>query len=70
MPLLQKKGSSPDIAQQKSSKYVKDVSYVGHLRFVQNVTNIPVFAPDVPVGVRLHQFWETWAALGASAKVK
>ena len=67
--LSQKKGLSPNIVQQKSLKYVKDVSCVDHLSFVQNVTNVPVVAPNLPVGARLHQFWEIWAALGASPKV-
>ena len=34
------------------------------LSFVQNVTNAPVAASDLPVGARFHQFWETWEALG------
>ena len=28
-----------------------------------------VVAPDLPVGARLHQFWETWEALWAGPKV-
>ena len=39
-----KKGLSPNIVQQKSLKYVKEVSCVDHLSFVQNVTNVPVGA--------------------------
>ena len=66
---LQKKGISPDIVQQKSLKYVKDVSCLDHLSFVPNITNVPGVAPDLPVVSRLHQFWEIWAALGASLKV-
>ena len=36
---------------------------------VNLVTNVPNVAPDLPVGARLHQFWEKWAAAGASPKV-
>ena len=50
-------------------KYVKDVSCVGHLSSVNLVTNILTVAIDLPVGARLHQFWEKWEALGASPKV-
>ena len=65
-----KKGVSPDIVQQvKSLKYVKAVSCVDHLNFVQKITNVPVLVPDLPVGGRLHQFWGKWAALGAGPKV-
>ena len=35
-----------------------------------DVINIPVATPDLPVGARLHQIWETLTALGASPKVK
>ena len=48
---------------------MKDVSCVDHLNFVQNVTNVPVVAPELPVLARLHQSWETWTALVASDKV-
>ena len=65
----QKKGFSPDVVQQKALKYVKDVSCVSDLSFVPNITNVPVVAPDLPIGARLHHFWEIWAALGASPKV-
>ena len=50
---LPQKGLRPDIILQNSLKYVKDVSCVDHLSFVLNV---PVVAPDLPIGVRLHQF--------------
>ena len=66
---LQKKGINPDIILQKSLKYVKDVSCVDQLSFVHNVTNVKVVAPDLPVGVRLHQFCKTWEALGAGPSV-
>ena len=48
---------------------VKGVSCVNHLSSVQNVTNVPPVIPNLPVGTRLHQFWERWAALGVSPKV-
>ena len=54
--LPQKKGLNPDIVQQKSLKYVKDVSCVDQLCLVQNVRNVPIVAPDLPVGARLHHF--------------
>ena len=50
-------------------KCVKDVSCVDHLSSVNLVTNVPIVVPDLPVGARLHQFLEKWAALGASPKV-
>ena len=53
----------------KSLKCVKDISCVDKWSFVQSVTNVPVAAPDLPEGARLHQFWETWATLGSSPKV-
>ena len=48
---------------------MKDVSCVCHLSSVKLVTNVPTVALDLPVGARLHQFWEKLAALGASPKV-
>ena len=57
------------IVLQKLLKYVKDVSCVDQLSFVQTVRNVQVAAPDLPVGVRLYQFWETWEPLRASPKV-
>ena len=67
---LQKKGVNPANCQNYTEiKYVKDVSCVGHLSSVNLVTNVPTVASDLPVGARLHQFWEKWAALGASPKV-
>ena len=65
--LLKKKGVNPD--QHQSIKYVKGVSCVDHLSSVTFVTNVPIVAPDLPVGARLYQFWEKWAALGISPKV-
>ena len=68
--LPQKKGVIPLYCQNYTEiKYVKDVSCVGHLSSVNLVTNAPTVALDLLVGARLHQFWEKWAALGASLKV-
>ena len=50
-------------------KCMKDVSCVDHLSSVNLVRNVPAVAPDLPVGARLHEFWEKWAALGAIPKV-
>ena len=68
--LPQKKGVIPFYCQNYTEiKYVKDVSCVGHMSSVNCITNVPTVALDLPVGARLHQFWERWAALGASPKV-
>ena len=48
---------------------MKEVSCVDHLCSVNLVKNVQTVAPDLPVGARLHQFWEKWAASGASPKV-
>ena len=48
---------------------MNDVSHVDHLSSVKSVTNVPIVAPDLPVGARLHQFGEKLKALGASPKV-
>ena len=58
----QKKGVVPE--HQMSIKSVKGVSCVNQLSSVQNVTNVPLVVPNPPVGSRLHEFWEKWAALG------
>ena len=63
----QKKGIIPE--HQSSIKFVKGVSCVNQLSSVQNVTNVPSVAPNPPVGSRLHNFWERWAALGVNPKV-
>ena len=62
----QKKGVSPE--RQRSIKSVKGVSCVNQLSSVHNVTNVPLVVPS-PVGSRLHNFWEKWAALGVNPKV-
>ena len=60
----QKKGASPVIVHYQRLKYVKDVSFVDQLSSVQPVINVQTPVQDLPVGARLHQFWETWEALG------
>ena len=67
--LPQKTGINPDTGQHQLIKYVKGVSCVDHLSSVQFVPNVPIFAPDLAVGARLHNVWEKWAALGVSPKV-
>ena len=68
--LPQKKGVIPNYCHNYTEiKYVKVVSCVGHLSSVNLVTNVPAVAIDLPVGVRLHRFWEKWEVLGASPKV-
>ena len=63
----QKKGVIPK--HQMSIKSVKGVSCVNQSSSVQNVTNVPLVVPNPPVGSRLHEFWEKWAALGVNPKV-
>ena len=59
----QKKGVDPYCCYlSQEMKHVNNVSCVGQLSSVKNVTNVPTVVPDLPVGVRLHQFWRKWAA--------
>ena len=48
---------------------MNDVSCLYHLSSVKSVTNVPTVGPDLPVGARLHHFWEKWTVLGTSPKV-
>ena len=48
---------------------VKGVSCVDLLSSAPNITNAPLVVTNPPVGSRLHEFWEKWAALGISPKV-
>ena len=50
-------------------KSVKSVSCVTQLSCVQPVTNVKNAAPNLPVGARLQNFWQTWLDLGAGLKV-
>ena len=63
----QKKGVIPE--HQRSIKSVKGVSCVNQSSSVHNVTNVPLVVPSSPVGSRLHNFGEKWAALGVNPKV-
>ena len=68
--LPQRKGVNPTFCQMYTEiKYVKNVSYVGHLCSVNLVTNAQHAVIDPPVGARLNQCWEKWEALGSSPKV-
>ena len=48
---------------------MKSVSCVTQLSCVQPVTNVKNAAPNLPVGARLQNFWQTWLDLGAGPKV-
>ena len=68
--LPQRKGVNPHCCQMYTEiKYVKDVSFLGHLSSVNLITNAPPVVMDPPVGARLHNFWEKWEVLGSSPKV-
>ena len=70
LSVCHKKGVIPNYCQNYTKiKYVKDVSCVGHLSFVNLVTNVPTAALDLPVGARLHQFWQKWEPLGTCPRV-
>ena len=69
----QKKGVSPGSAdchfRDYKLKYVKGVSCVTQLCCVQTVENVKNAAPNLPVGARLQNFWQTWLDLGAGPKI-
>ena len=69
----QKKEISPGQAEchyrNHKLKYVKGVSSVTQLSCVQPVTNVRNAVPNLPVGARLQNFWQTWLDLGAGRKV-
>ena len=48
---------------------MKSVSCVTQLSCVKPVTNVTTAAPNLPVGARLQNFWQTWLDLGAGSKV-
>ena len=50
-------------------KSVNSVSCVTQLSCAQPVTNVKNAAPNLPVGARLQNFWQTWLDLGAGPKV-
>ena len=47
---------------------MKSVSCVTQLSCVQPVTNVKNAAPNLPVGARLQNFWQTWFDQGADPK--
>ena len=55
---------------QREVKYVKNVSSVAQLPFVEPVTNVQAVALDLPVGARLQSFWKTWEAVGLVRKYR
>ena len=73
--LSQKKEISPGVADchpfQKSHtvKYVKGVSCVTQLSYVQPVANVRNVVTTYPVGARFQHFWKVWLELGAGPKV-
>ena len=48
---------------------MKSVSCVTQLSCVKAVTNVQNVAPNLPVGARLQNYWQTWLDLGAGPKV-
>ena len=48
---------------------MESVSCVTQLSCVQPVTNVKNAAPNLPVGARLQNFWQSWLDLGAGPKV-
>ena len=50
-------------------KSVKSISCVTQLSCVNPVTNVPNTAPNLAVGTRLQNFWQTWLDLVAGPKV-
>ena len=71
--LSQKKELSPGLADcyltENKLKYIKGASCVTQLSCVKPVTNVKNVASNLPVGVRLQNYWQTWLDLGASPKV-
>ena len=62
-------GSAGCYCRNHKLKYVKSVSCVTQLSCVQPVTNVRNAVPNLPVGARLQNFWQTWLDLGAGPKV-
>ena len=71
--LSQKKDVSPGVAgchlKNFKLKYVKSASCVTQLSCVKPVINVKNAAPNLPVGARLQNYWQTWLDLGAGPKV-
>ena len=50
-------------------KSVKSVSCVTQLSCVNTASNVINVVPNLPVGARLQNFWQTWLDLGAGPKI-
>ena len=65
--LSQKKDVIPD--HQIPIKSVKSAFCVDQLSSAHTVTNVPTVVSSLPVGSRLQNFWEKWAALNVNPRV-
>ena len=69
----QRKDISPGVAdchlQNYKLKSVKSVSCVTQLSCVNPASNVINAVPNLPVGARLQNFWQTWLNLGAGPKI-
>ena len=69
----QRKDISPGVADCHLKNYklksVKSVSYVTQLSCVNPASNVINAVPNLPVGARLQNFWQTWLNLGAGPKI-
>ena len=69
----QKKDISPGVADCHLKNYklksVKSVSCVTQLSCVNPASNVINAVPNLPVGARLQNFWQTWLDLGAGPKI-
>ena len=71
--LSQRKDISPGVAdchlKNCKLKFVKSVSCVTQLSCVNPASNVINAVPNLPVGARLQNFWQTWLDLGAGPKI-
>ena len=63
------KGKAQAIVRRHPLKCVNNVFCVDQLCSVKLAPNVQNVEQNLPVGVRLNQFWKTWEALGAGPKV-
>ena len=72
-PAIPKKRVSPGAADchciNQELKYVNSVSCVTQLSCVNHVACAQNVVPNLPVGARLQDFWQTWLNLGAGPNV-
>ena len=70
--LSQRKDISPGVAdchlKNCKLKSVKSVSCVTQLSCVNPASNLINAVPNLPVGARLQNFWQTWLEMGAGPK--